>query len=217
MKLITLPFASGAELLSSYRDDAHGGALWCETRAELTAGEIVLVELSFPALPNRALVRCEVAGPEPGRGAWLQFAGEDVTTRDFVLGVARGTIQVTTAAERHFERFPAALPVDCQLDRGAERILSQTEDVGAGGVFVRCVAPPPIGTRVVLSIGPAADGAFGHITLTGEVVWVRNDVQSRGFAVRFDGVGEMDARRWRVALRHASETGRITFAAPTRA
>ena len=212
MRLVTLPFASSADFLSSYSEAYPGGALHCRTKADLRDGEVVLVEISFPGLPNRVLVRGIVVDSIADEGAWLRFHEADVTTRDFLLGVARGHIQVTPTTERSFERFPAAVPVDCRIERDGreDHLVTQTADLGAGGAFIESAAPPPVGTRVTLSIAPAGSG-LEPLTVEGEVVWVRNDADARGFAVRFQDPRNADNRRLRATLRHASERGRLSL------
>jgi len=187
------------------------------SRTELDRGEEVLMEISFPGLPNRALVRGHVAKVTPGRGAWLRFHAHDLSTRDFLVQIARGELQVTPTVNRSFERFPAELPVDCHVELApagapAERIVSRTVDLGAGGAFIRSLAPPPIGTLVRVSIGPGAGASFATVTLEGHVAWTRHDADGKGFGVRFHDKRHSDARALRTMLRRASESGRVAFA-----
>jgi len=216
MRLLTIAFVSANEFLSHYRERDSAGALFYRSRAELEPGEAVLMEISFPGLPNRALLRGSVAKTTPGKGAWLAFSSKDKTTRDFLLGIARGELMVTPAVNRSFDRFPAELPVDCTVELGAddstERIVSRTVDVGAGGVFIRSLAPPPVGTHVKLTLGPAPDDSFVTVTLEGDVAWTRDGDDGKGFGVRFQNKSEMDARLLRTLLRRASETGKVGFA-----
>ncbi len=215
MRLLTAAFVSPAEFLTHYRDQDHGGAVFYRSRTELDAGDEVLIEVSFPGLPNRALLRGKVVKATPGKGAWVRIEKADTSTLEFLLQLARGEVSFTPTVNRSFDRFPAELPVDCRIQLSAgeneERIVSRTLDLGAGGAFVRALTPPPVGAHVILSIGPAANQSFDAIQLEGHVAWIRNDEQT-GFGVRFHDKSNIDARLLRTALRKASETGRSPFA-----
>jgi Tfp pilus assembly protein PilZ len=95
MRILTANFASKSDFLTHIRDVEKGGAIFCRTDADLRIGEPVLVEIDFPGLPNRALVRGAVSGFDAlGAGAWVEFAEEDTTTRDFLLALAQGELLV---------------------------------------------------------------------------------------------------------------------------
>jgi Tfp pilus assembly protein PilZ len=215
MRLLTAAFVSPDEFLTHYRDQDKSGAVFYRSRTELAAGDDVLVEISFPGLPNRALVRGKVVKATPGKGAWVRIKKADAPTLEFLLQLARGDVTLTPTVNRSFARFPAELPVDCRIEVGeddddetsTERLVSRTLDLGAGGAFVRSLAPPPVGARVVLSIGPTSDQSFEAIQLEGHVAWIR-DGDQKGFGVRF----QEGSKTLRTALRKASETGRIPFA-----
>ena len=59
MRLLTLAYATADEFLASYHD-SDGGTVSVQTRTDGTIGEQLLVEVSFPGLPNRALIRAAV-------------------------------------------------------------------------------------------------------------------------------------------------------------
>ncbi|RMH38926.1 MAG: hypothetical protein D6689_18145 [Deltaproteobacteria bacterium] len=216
MRILTASFVSPDEFLCHLRDAPPERALFYRSRGPLADGEPVVVDVTFPGLPNRALVRGTVRGPVAGRGAWIVLDEADASTCAFLLRLARGDSNVDPLVSRQFDRFPADLPVECDVERadggGRERILSRTVDVGAGGAFVRAVAIPPVGSRVTLAFPPAGRQGIGPIRLSGEVAWTRRAAGPCGFAVRFADRSAADARALRSALRRASETGRATFA-----
>lgn len=207
MKLLTLAFSSPAQFMSHYSEARSNGAVFFRSRAELEPGEEVVMEISFEGLPNRILARAKVLVVEPSRGAWLGFHPDESKARDFLVALARAEQPPQPAVERSFERFPASLPVDYRVD-GASNHTSLTEDVGAGGVFIRADVPPPVGTPIQLVIGPTHDSAE-FFTVDGEVAWVRPG-GVEGFGVRFDSRNP-DAGRLRKLLRRASETGSVRF------
>lgn len=210
MRLVTVAFVSGEEFLAHYSDAYPHGAVFCRTRAKLSLREQVLVEISFPQLPNRALLRGSAVSLRESHGAWIRFEEHDRATAEFVVRCARGQLLPETI-ERSHRRFPAALPVNCRIDEAdahSENLVSQTHDLGAGGTFIHSRQPPPVGTRVSLTIGP--DEATGErFTIDGRVAWIRRDQAAHGFGVRFDLKGDHDTSRLRVILRRAAETGRL--------
>lgn len=215
MRLLTVVFVSSAEFLSHYRE--ADGSMFHRTRAELEPDEQVLAEISFPGLPNRALVRARVLEVDPGKGGWLEFSEADTSTRDFLVDLARGEVEVTARSERNYDRFPATVPVNCEIDQDAgngERVVSRTADLGAGGVFIQSEVSPPVGTRVRLVIGPLDDDPEATFTVEGQVARVRDDDGRHGFAVRFEPRGGGDNARLRALLRKGSERGKIDLAGP---
>jgi len=216
MRLLTVVFVSTDEFLSHYRECEPAGAIYCRTRAIVSKGETVLLEVYFPGLPNRALIRGNAQQTSQGSGAWIAFHESELSTRDFLLQVARGHLEIKPRRGRSFDRFPASLPVDCRISGDGsgspERLVSRTEDISAGGVFVRSVKPPPVGARVAITLGGRAARSIDPLSLTGEVAWVRTDESSRGFGVRFHDKTQIDHKTLRTLLRRASETGKVAFA-----
>jgi Tfp pilus assembly protein PilZ len=212
MRLLTVAFGSRAEFLACYTARLSPGGLFCPTRASFRADEELVVEVGFPGLPNRTLLRGRAHTRSSGLGGWIRLDPADARARDFLLAVAQGGGS-DEPFERGHPRIPAAVPVDCRIDEvdepSAERVVSQTHDLGGGGAFIRSVAPPAVGTRVQVVLGPTADSGT-RFQLEGRVAWIRRDDRAaRGFGVRFDRGG--DAGRLRTMLRRAWETGRVEF------
>lgn len=208
MRIVTLAFASPAEFLSAYTDKDGRARLFARTRTEARAGEALLVEVSFPGLPNRALLRASACELRPGEGIALEIDPADSSTRDFLVGIARGNIQVSLV-ERSHGRFPTALPVAYRVDGAPDSQRSTLVDLSSGGAFVRAPQPPPAGAVVSLAID-LPDGYT--IEVTGRVTWTGESDGAQGFGVDFDMPGGEDGRRLRILLREAEETGHVAFA-----
>jgi hypothetical protein len=208
MRILPAYFTSGEEFLRDFQPAApefDGPALALRTRIEAVTGEHVLVELAVPRLPNRELLRAEVAGPGPGGiGVWLVFSAADRATLDFAVATARKS--AARGIPRSHERYPIALPCDWQISGDRTRILSTTEDVSAGGAFVRAYAPPEIGTELVVELPMTATGA---LKLHGHVAWIRRDEHTSGMGIHFSPAPADDARRLRELLRRSNERGRV--------
>jgi Tfp pilus assembly protein PilZ len=205
MRLVTLAFATKEEFLAAYHP-ADGGSLSTRTRTDATIGEEVLIEISFPGLPNRALVRAQVMGIAFEHGLRFAFSAADETTRDFLLAVARGEATVETTTHRDHARFPASLKAAWKVAGGAATSTS-LEDVSAGGCFVRAETAPAVATEVELTItAPGGD----PLSAMGTVAWIRQG-KDPGFGVEFHDLTGETGRKLRALLRHASESAQVAL------
>lgn len=203
MRLVTLAYASAADFLAAYHP-ADGGTLSTRTRTDGTIGERVLLEVSFPGLPNRVLVRADVVGIAFEHGLRFAISPDDDLTRDFLVGLAGGEIRVESTVHRDHARFPAALGASWQVDDGPTTAAT-VEDLSAGGAFVLAETPPAMGATVSVTITtPAGE----HLALTGHVAWIRHG-KHPGFGVDFVPATGDVGRRLRALLRHASETASV--------
>src|SRR5688500_15270429 len=150
MRLVTLAYATADEFLDSY-DDRDGGTISVRTRTDGTIGEKLLVEISFPGLPNRALLRAMVTAITFEHGLRFVIDEADVSTRDFLLAIARGE-NVVVGAHRDHARFPTALTATWSLAGGTRESTTIVEDLSAGGAFVQAAKPPEVGSVVDLII-----------------------------------------------------------------
>src|SRR5262249_59180986 len=109
-----------AALLAAVQNGGDG--LFIATREVRTQGEPVLVEVRFPELPDRMLLRGTVAWRRPGRakerqgGVAVDF-GAERPKLDFLLAVARGEKQPRLIARNH-RRLPVSLKVDWRVEEG---------------------------------------------------------------------------------------------------
>ncbi len=220
MRLLTCAFASPTEFLDCYSVESAEGVLYCRTRSQLDVGQELLVEVSFPGLPNRTLMRGAVSALRRDRGAWVRLHAGDAHSRDFLLRLARGELQSGEQVERGHRRIPIAVPVTCHIDEvddpPSDRVLGLTHDVGGGGTWVQSAAPPAVGTRVSIVLGPMSSGGE-VLRLDGRVAWIRRDPRAHGFGVRFDPKQSRDAPRLRAMLRRACESGWVGFGDPSAA
>ncbi len=211
MRLIAVPFSSPGEFLAHYSDKRAGGALFVRTRATFELYETLLLEVSWPGMPNRVVLRASVVSDVPRKGVWAELDQLDSTTKQFMLAIARGDLDSRTKLPRHSERFPAAFPVGLRIaDTDQASGDGHTEDLGRGGAFVRTKSPlPPIGTPVELIFDQLSGDT---LRLDAEVAWVRDGGEAGGVGVRFANGTQAGLRRLRTLLRRASETGRLQLA-----
>lgn len=200
MRLLTLAYPAASDFLAAYDDASR--TLLAQTKTEATSGEQLLVEIAFPRLPNRPLLRATCVGTVDG-GLRLKLDDGDASTGEFLVKVARGEL-TDGAKHREHKRFPSALPVQYTL--AGARSKSQVEDLSAGGCFVRADRPPPVGAVIALDIDAPDESTPMH--LTGQVAWVR-DGKDPGFGVEFDAPETPDGKRLRILLRRAVGSGDI--------
>jgi Tfp pilus assembly protein PilZ len=208
MRLVTLAYATADDFLASY-DDRDGGTISVRTRTDGTIGEKLLVELSFPGLPNRALLRAMITSITFEHGLRFVIDEADASTRDFLLSIARGD-NVVVGAHRDHTRFPTTLRARWSVSGATDREETTiVEDLSAGGAFVQAPHPPDVGAEVELTIavpvGPTLE-------TSGHVAWVRHG-KSPGFGVDFDALVGDSGRRLRALLRHASATAEVELEA----
>ena len=208
MRLLTLAYATADEFLASYHD-SDGGTVSVQTRTDGTIGEQLLVEVSFPGLPNRALLRATVTSITFEHGLRFAVDEADATTRDFLLSIARGD-NIVVGAQRDHARFPSVLRAHWTSGGAAGGgDTTIVEDLSAGGAFVQALHPPEVGAPIELTIevpsGPA-------LATSGHVAWVRHG-KAPGFGIDFDALSGDSGRRLRTLLRHASETAEVKLGA----
>lgn len=199
MRLLTLAYPAASDFLAAYDDASR--TLVAHTKTEAEIGENLLVEIAFPALPNRPLLRASCCGLVTG-GLRLELDDADAATREFLVKIAKGE-QLDTSHREH-KRFPTTLPVE-YVHQGA-KVTSHVEDLSAGGCFVCADHPPTIGTAVSLEITPPDDS--GPMQLKGLVAWVREGKEP-GFGVEFEAADSADGRRLRIMLRRAMGSGEV--------
>jgi uncharacterized protein (TIGR02266 family) len=200
MRLLTLAYPAAAEFLAAY--DEPSRTLVAHTKTEAEIGENLLVEIAFPQLPNRPLLRATCCGLVSG-GLRLELDEADGATREFLVKTARGA-SVDNTTHREHKRFPTTLPVEYGV--AGTKIQSHVEDLSAGGCFVRADTPPAVGVVMTLEITPPDETP--PLKLSGLVAWVREGKEP-GFGVEFDAPESADGRRLRTMLRRALGSGEV--------
>lgn len=188
MRVLRARYRSGEEFLRHYQPAFAAGGLFYPTREALPVGEQVVVEVRFPQLINKTMVRGQVAWCRAGQhrtkiraGLGIEFHPSEARRREFLIAVAKG--QARQAVMRRHRRLPVVLEAHWRQDRERETHRSQVEDIGPGGAFIRSSAAVPPGTDVVLDIVPP--GGVRPIEIAGRVVWSRQVPGEDGFGVEF--------------------------------
>ena len=216
MKILQAKYKSGLHFLKDLvKDPDHGRLINYSTKIPLEEGDNVILEVLFPALPNRVLLRGSVASlkdateGEPATAA-VTVAPEDQGALAFLIKMASAAQEAEAVTARKHDRIPLEIPVDWSAQGSGDLIISSTDDVGGGGVQIRTLSPPPVGTELTLAF--VLDPATGErIDMRGKVVWVRQDQEFQGMGVQFvaaEAEGE-EKKRFREVLKKIMESGRV--------
>jgi len=204
MELVLVPFSSAQDFLLNAGDNDRPTLFYPTRRDDLLVGSALLVELSYPGLPSATLMRTVLRELHPGLGYTLAVMPRDQAAFRFACRLARGDEDAAPMPRIH-PRVPAELPVDCRID-GQEITWTagRTQNLSAGGAFIRSREAPDIGSRVRMVLGPTPHG--DRFVVYGEVTSCSDD----GFAVKFSS-RDLDAARLRRTLRKSAESGTMAF------
>ena len=207
MKILFARFESADDFLKHYDPVLEWGGIIVPTKAALPPSTPVVVEVAFPDLPNRVLVRGLVVDRDEERGGLIvKLANSELQKRDFLVSAARGDVGL--AWRRRHRRFPLRLKAGFRpADQEGKAAEAQTEDLSGSGIFLRTPQVLSVRTPVVVIIDPG-DGK-GPIEVPGRVAWVRRDPPTSGFGVSFDNLSGESMRRLRRVMRDLKGSGRM--------
>jgi hypothetical protein len=189
---------------------SHAGHLRVPTKARYKEREAVVLEIGFPGLPNRVLVRATFSKEASKADADFEIVPGEEHKRDFLVAVASGRAQAKSLARKH-RRFPMRLPARFVVEGQAVPLRgdAETEDVGPNGVFLKTPRSLPEGARVTVVLDPL-DGS-AELELHGRVVYTRanKDEGEPGVGVQFDKPTTDDRKRLRRLIRDVKVQGRL--------
>jgi len=210
--LLLASFSTGAEFegaLSPRKGEA--GELTLRTRYAPRAGAPLVVEITWPGLPNRVLLRA-VASRRAFSGALVvRLEASEIRKRDFLRQVARG--ELAELHPRSSSRYCVVLPVQWRRFGATVLVEGIAEDLSSGGLLIVCPEASLVpGDRVAVRLDPAQ--ALLDLVLTGVVQHIRTRADGRmAFGVRFEYRSSAEQRTLRALLRAFAHSG-VTLAAP---
>jgi uncharacterized protein (TIGR02266 family) len=189
MRILKARYRGGVDFLAAYQPALPAGGLSFPTREHVTAGEPVVVEVRFPELGDRILIRSTVMWRRGARvreglpaTVGVEFDAVDAHRRDFLVAAARGE-GATRVVQRNHRRLPVSLPVRWHVKDGRDALAAVIVDIGPGGAFMRTAVPCAMGTQVVLELLPP--GGAVPLSIEARVVWTRVEPGSEGLGVEF--------------------------------
>jgi Tfp pilus assembly protein PilZ len=189
MRILKARYRGAADFLAAYQVSLAGGGLYFPTREHVTVGEPVVVEVRFPELGDRLLLRGTVTWRRGARvregtpaGVGVEFDAAEAIKRDFLLGVARGEA-ATHVVQRNHRRLPISLPVRWHIKDERDERAAVISDIGPGGAFLVTTQPCATGTQVILELLPP--GGAAPLSIEARVAWSRHEPGAEGFGVEF--------------------------------
>jgi len=188
MNILRAKYPDSQAFLRSFQSNFPGGGLFVPTRKQHELGSSVVVDVRFPQLRSRVLVRGVIAWRRSGKrrtklrgGIGVEFLLAEGRKVEFLQGVAHGEI-VDLTLRRH-RRLPVEIRVDWREKSDRNWHISSVEDIGEGGVFIRTTSFLPVGTSVILEI--VAPGGESKIALEAAVNWTRHSPGEEGMGLEF--------------------------------
>jgi Tfp pilus assembly protein PilZ len=211
MKILFAAFKSADDFLGRLEvsRDAGNGLISVPTRARYRMGEPVILEIGFPGLPNRVLLRANARDSQArvAEDATFEVASGEEHKRDFLVAVAAG--RANASWQRKHRRFPVRLPARFVADGENVPLRgdAETEDLGSGGLFLKTTRSLPEGTRVTVVLDPC-DGS-AEMEFSGRVVYTRGEDGNTGIGVQFDRLTTDDNKRLRRLIRDVKLRGKV--------
>ena len=138
MKILKARYKSGQEFLDALDKEDPAGELFCPVTTPLDEGQRVVVEVHFPQLPNKMLVRGSVVWWRAAlprlrvrAGAQVSFDSGDMESLDFIKDLAGG--EAVDAVRRRHPRIPVTLDVQCRKADSADLFEGKLRDISIGG------------------------------------------------------------------------------------
>jgi hypothetical protein len=199
--ILVAAFADGGAFLEALAAErgAAGELVVC-TRAAPARGLAMVLEITWPGLPNHVFLRVTAHHRWFGGNLILRIDADERGKRDYLVRVAGGRAGVLHL--RAHRRFCVRLPLRWRRF-GDDRTLHAgvAEDLSSGGVLIACRAPSPVpGDRVVVRLH--AEDIAQELVLTGVVVHrTRRGSGDWAFGVRFEYRSGREQRTLRSLLR----------------
>jgi hypothetical protein len=200
--IVLAAFPDGRSFLDAYEHTGPAGELAVITRVQPRSGTNVILEILWPALPNRIYLRARVYRRRLGLLARLHpDAGP---ARDFLLQMARGNLP--HYYKRRQRRYCVRAPIQWRRFGGDPPSQGVAEDLSTGGMLISTKsASPPVGEHVAVRV-PANNGGQ-DLVLTGVVRHVRPRTGDSAFGVQFEYRSSGEQQRLRRLLRAFAARG----------
>jgi len=199
--ILVAAFDSGDAFLHAYGHGGPAGEIAVVTRCSPPNGAEMVLEVTWPELPNRVFVRARVLRRSLGLIARLH--ADEQHSRDFLLRMAAG-YAVDYHARRH-KRYCVRLPLSWRRFGETEMHDGLAEDVSVGGMMIVTSEPMPASGEHVAIRLPAPAGQ--DLIITGEVRHARPRADDQAFGIQFDHRESAEQRRLRQLLRGFAARG----------
>jgi len=206
MHVLKARFRDTQAFVDAYNPELPHGGLFCATTRPLERDEEVLVEVNFPDLPNKMILRGTVldwraALPRLGvrAGAMVAFADDEAEKKDFLLEVAAG--KRTGAVKRRHARLPVEMTIRWRPVTSPDLQQARLRDISIGGAQLVTDAALAVDDDVFVDL--VAPGGAQPISIAAKV----SNKTPGGYGISFiyrDGGG---SRRLREVVRRLINSG----------
>jgi len=207
MRILFATFVSGSDFLRSlkYNRRRQESTLAVRTKARFPTGQELIVEVGFPGLPNRVLVRVRALEPNQrflGQ-KFLVLKGEEHRL-DFLVATASGRAE---ARVRQHRRIPMRIPARFFVNDSGSYLRGDavTRDVTPVGVALDTYRLVPEDAEVTVILD--CDGGVS-LEFVGQVTWSKREDGQATIGVRFAKGNGDDQKRLRWLLRDVKGSGR---------
>lgn len=157
MRILKARFRSRGEFLDSYQEDLPHGGIFCPTTQALEDDEEVVVEVHFPGLPNKMMLRGAVVWWRSAlprlrvrAGALVAFPEEEAGKTSFIVATADG--QKTRAVKRRHPRIPLQVPVHWRPGDSPQLRESKLLDISVGGALLLTDETLAVDQEIILEL-----------------------------------------------------------------
>lgn len=134
----------------------EGPRVFCATTKPAATGESVLLEINFPGLPNRVVLRgwteeWKPAVPRLGirAGVYVDLEPNQEESWRYLISIANGTRQ---PGKRRHTRLPVELPARLRERNSTKQLEAHIAEVSVSGVLVRIAKKLEPDTEVVMEV-----------------------------------------------------------------
>lgn len=205
MRLLKARFKTRDAFLEAYDDSVPTGGLFCATTTSVAEEDPVVVEIHFPGLPNKMLLRgvaqnWRSAVPRLGvrAGALVVLDAQDRDKIDFIVGVARGELHPNAVKRKH-PRLPVEFMVHWKAATASESVAGQLRDISIGGAQLLTTEPLEIEQDIFLEL--MTPGGAQPISIASKVTCKT----PLGYGLRFVYRDSGGSRRLREVMRRLIE------------
>jgi len=138
MRVLKARYRDKQGFLEAYDEQLETGGVFCPTTQSLEEREEVVVEVHFPEMPNKMMLRGTVVSWRPAlprlgvrAGAVVAFSSEEADKVGFILEVAAG--QRKDATKRKHTRLPIERPVRWRRANSVDFEQAALREISIGG------------------------------------------------------------------------------------
>jgi Tfp pilus assembly protein PilZ len=174
MRILKARFRSGRDFVEAYNADLPTGGLFCPTTHPLEENEEVVVEVHFPGLANKMLVRGSVVWWRAAlprlrvrAGAMVSFTEAEREKRDYILEVAAGRRQ--EGIKRRHPRIPIEMKVMWRPSDSPLLRESELREISIGGALLVTDDTLAVGDEIVIEF--TTPGGAQPISVAGKITY----------------------------------------------